>query len=231
MKMKVEMEINEEPRARLPEILPFWGNLTESEKDMITRGFALKEFGRNQMISSSDSSCVGMIFVLEGGIRASLISDEGREITLYRLSAGECCVTTASCVISEITFETVVSAVSKTKMLVIPSTMCSYLAEENIYFRAFMFETETKRFSQAIWVIQQLLFKRFDQRLAAYLLSEYEKSGKEDLKLTQEEIARNVNSAREVVARMLRHFADEGLVEVRRGHIILKDTESIRKLI
>ncbi len=210
---------------------PFWENLTAKEKEMVRGRSVARQFEKNQVISSTDTSCMGMVYVQEGGIRACLLSDEGREITLYRIAEGECCVTTASCVIRQITFDTVIYADEPTALIVIPSDVCAHLAKDNIYVRAFMYETETERFSQAIWVIQQMLFKRFDQRLATYLISAYEESGLTDLKVTQEEIARDVNSAREVVARMLRQFSSEGLVEVKRGHIILRDLKGLRALL
>lgn len=198
--------------------LPFWEKLTAEEKEMVIARSSIEKFDKGQDISST--SCKSMVFVIKGGMRVCLLSDEGREITLYRVPENDCCVTTASCVIHQITFETVVSASEETSLLIIPSAVCSYLSNSNIFFRAFMFETETRRFSQVIWVMQEMLFKRFDQRLASYLISEHEKSGERNLKLTQEEIARDVNSAREVVARMLRHFVSEGLVEVSRGHFM-----------
>ncbi len=216
---------------QLLEKFPFWEHLTPDEKATVADRAAVRGFEKNQLISSSDTSCMGLVVVLRGGLRISLLSEEGREITLYRLAENDCCVTTASCVIRQITFDTVVSAVDATELLVIPSDVCQHLTNANIYVRAFVFETETERFSQAIWVIQQLLFKRFDQRLAAYLVAAYDETGKSDLRMTQEEIARDVNSAREVVARMLRQFSQDGLVEVKRGHIILLDPEGLRALL
>ncbi len=174
---------------------------------------------------------MGIVYVISGSIRVCLMSDEGREITLYRISEGECCVTTASCVIRQITFDTVVSADRETSLLVIPADICSYLSGANVYVKLFMYETEVGRFSQAIWVIQEILFRRFDQRLAGYLISAYEAGGSEELRITQEEIARDVNSAREVVARMLRQFVSEGLVEVMRGRIILRNIEGLHALL
>ncbi len=211
--------------------LPFWENLTPDEKRTVTERSVTRQFEKNQIISSSDTSCMGMVIVLKGGIRVCLLSEEGREITLYLLKEGDCCVTTASCVIRQITFDTVVSASDETKLLVIPSDVCLSLSETNIYVKAFIFETETERFSRAIWVIQQMLFKRFDQRLAAYLIGMYEESGRTDLKVTQEEIARDINSAREVVARMLRQFAMDGLVKAGRGRILLLDPEGLKAIL
>jgi len=212
-------------------LLPFWVHLTEEEKNEVKSWWSVQSFKKEQLIISSDAACMGVVVVLKGGVRVCLISDEGREITLYRLKKGGCCVTTASCVISQITFETVVSATEDTELLVIPAPLCARLAESNIYFRCFMFETETQRFSQAIWAIQQILFKRFDQRLAQYLITHCEATGGFDLRMTQEEVARDVNSAREVVARMLRCFTEEGYVEVKRGHIIIKNIDGLRDLL
>ena len=208
----------------------FWNNLKNDEKAMVVNKSYLLEFEKNQVIASGDSSCAGVMFVMEGGIRVSLISEEGREITLYRLKKGDCCVMTASCIVKEITFDTVISAENHTKALTIPSSLSSLLLDSNIHFQAFVHEKETERFSSAMRVISDMLFKRLDQRLASYLLKKSEEMGTTDLSLTQEEIARDINSAREVVARMLRNFADEGYLEVKRGLVCILDAEGLRKL-
>ena len=214
----------------LPHI-PFWANLTPEEKAIVSQRAITKRFSKNQLISSNSSACLGVILILSGGIRVSLISDEGREVTLYRAHANEFCVSTAFCVIQQLTFEAIVTAEEDTTVLVIPSSVCARLMDSNIHVRAFIFENSTKRYSQTIWAIQQMLFKRFDQRLASYLISAYEQSGSNEVPKTQEEIARDVNSAREVVARMLKDFAAKGLVEIKRGKILLRNIEGLRKLV
>ena len=214
----------------LPHI-PFWANLTPEEKAIVSQRAITKRFSKNQLISSNSSACLGVILILSGGIRVSLISDEGREVTLYRAHANEFCVSTAFCVIQQLTFEAIVTAEEDTTVLVIPSSVCARLMDSNLHVRAFIFENSTKRYSQTIWAIQQMLFKRFDQRLASYLVSAYEQSRSDEVPKTQEEIARDVNSAREVVARMLKDFAAKGLVEIKRGKILLRNIEGLRKLV
>lgn len=214
----------------LPHI-PFWANLSPEEKAIVSQRAITKRFSKNQLISSNSSACLGVILILSGGIRVSLISDEGREVTLYRAHANEFCVSTAFCVIQQLTFEAIVTAEEDTTVLVIPSSVCARLMDSNIHVRAFIFENSTKRYSQTIWAIQQMLFKRFDQRLASYLISAYEQSGSDEVPKTQEEIARDVNSAREVVARMLKDFAAKGLVEIKRGKIVLKNIEGLKRLV
>ena len=214
----------------LPKI-PFWANLSSEEKAIVSQRALTKHFNKDQIASSNSSACLGVILILSGGIRVSLISDEGREITLYRAKAGEFCVSTASCVIRQLTFEAIVTAEEDTTVLVIPSSITSRLMESNVHVRAFVFERETERYSQTIWAIQQMLFKRFDQRLASYFIDVYISSGSAEIKKTQEEIARDVNSAREVVARTLKEFAAKGLVEIKRGKIVIKNAEGLKKLL
>ena len=214
----------------LPHI-PFWANLSPEEKAIVSQRAITKRFSKNQLISSNSSACLGVILILSGGIRVSLISDEGREVTLYRAHANEFCVSTAFCVIQQLTFEAIVTAEEDSTVLVIPSSVCARLMDSNIHVRAFIFENSTKRYSQTIWAIQQMLFKRFDQRLASYLISAYEQSGSNEVPKTQEEIARDVNSAREVVARMLKEFAAKNFVEIKRGKIVLKNIEGLKRLV
>ena len=214
----------------LPKI-PFWANLSSEEKAIVSQRAITKHFNKNQLVSSNSSACLGIILILSGGIRVSLISDEGREVTLYRAHANEFCVSTAFCVIQQLTFDAIVTAEEDTTVLVIPSSVCARLMDSNIHVRAFIFENSTKRYSQTIWAIQQMLFKRFDQRLASYLILAYEQNRSDELKKTQEEIARDVNSAREVVARMLKEFATKGLVEIKRGKIVLRNIEGLKRLV
>ena len=214
----------------LPKI-PFWANLSSEEKAIVSQRAITKRFNKDQLVSSNSSACLGIILILSGGIRVSLISDEGREVTLYRAHANEFCVSTAFCVIQQLTFEAIVTAEEDTTVLVIPSSVCARLMDSNIHVRAFVFESSTKRYSQTIWAIQQMLFKRFDQRLAAYIIDAYLSTGKPEIKKTQEEIARDVNSAREVVARMLQEFAAKGLVEIKRGRILLRNIDGLKKIL
>ena len=223
--------LNATPISQILSKIPFWANLSSEEKALVSQRALTKSFNKDQIITSDRSACLGIILILKGGVRISLISDEGREITLYRAHANEFCVSTASCVIHQLTFETIVTAEEDTTVLVIPSSITARLMESNIHVRAFIFERETERYSQTIWAIQQMLFKRFDQRLASYLLSAHKQSGSDEIKKTQEEIARDVNSAREVVARMLKDFAAKGLVEIKRGKIVLKNAEGLKKLL
>ena len=210
--------------------LPFWERLSEDERAMAAAHSSVKEYKKGSVIPGG-SGCAGMLLIISGEIRAYLLSEEGREITLFRLYAGDACVLSASCVISQITFETYMTAERDSAVLSLGSGAFSKLAEQNIYVRCFMYELLTSRFSSVMWTMQQILFKGFDRRLASFLVSEYERTGLKQIKMTHEQISQHISSAREVVARMLKRFAADGLVESRRGCITLKNIDKLKELI
>lgn len=211
--------------------LPFWANLSEGERQAAESGAMVRPYRQGELIRSRGDTCLGMIHLLEGSLRVYLLSEEGREVTLYRLEAGDCCVLSASCVISQITFETHMTAEQDCRLLIINSGVFGRLTQSNIYARCFMYELATQRFSAVMWSMQQILFARFDRRLASFLLEEYRRTGSSEVRMTHERIAQQVSSAREVVARMLKRFAADGLVEMRRGAIVLRDLPGLEQLL
>lgn len=210
--------------------LPFWSSLTEQEKELVRQGAVRRGYKKGAFIHNSCRECLGMLFILSGEIRTYLLSDEGREVTLFRLYPGDLCVLSASCVISQISFDTQMSAGQDTEVLIIPANLVAMLKEKNLSMRCFLYELATQRFSDVMWAMQQILFKRLDQRLAAFLLEEYERTGSTTIRMTHEQIAQQISSAREAVARMLKQFTEDGLVELKRGSILLLDLEGIKLL-
>lgn len=214
--------------------LPFWASLTEYERHTVQSSVVRRRFPAGSYLhgnSGEGESCFGMMLILSGEVRAFILSEEGREITLFRLGAGESCVLSASCVITQIRFDTLITVSQDADILVLPASVFSVLTEQNIYVRCFLYEMTAERFSQVMWVLQDILFSRFDTRLAGFLLRRYKESGEREIRMTQKEIAENVNSAREVVARMLKQFAADGMVENRRGVIVLKDIPALERLL
>ena len=211
--------------------LPFWDKLSETERQAVSQGASLRSFERGQLIFGCHDDCLGMLLLLKGGLRAFMVSEEGREVTLFRLSEGDCDVLSASCVIRQISFDTSLTAERDCQALIIGADTVARLAQANIYARCFIFELATERFSSVMWSMQQILFKGFDRRLAGFLVSEYERTGSPELRMTHEQLAQHTSSAREVVARMLKRFSADGLVEYRRGCIRLTDIDTLKKMI
>ncbi len=210
--------------------LPFWSSLSDDEKERVEQRAYVRSYGKGMIINNCNNECLGMILVLSGEIRTYLLSDEGREVTLFRLYANDLCVLSASCVISQITFETQMTAQQNTEALIIPVDVIASLKEKNIYVRCYLYELATKRFSDVMWAMQQILFKGLDRRLAGFLIAEAERTNSNVIHMTHEQIAQHISSAREAVARMFKHFAEDGLVDIKRGEITLLDMEGLKEL-
>ena len=210
--------------------LPFWDKLSESEKEFVNTYSNVVEYEKGRIIHSDNDNCLGMIMMLEGEIRTYILSPEGREITLFRLYKNDCCVMSASCVIKEINFSSQMVAEKDCKILVISSGIFSRLAEKNIYVKCYLYEVLANKFSSVMITMQQILFKGFDKRLAEFLVAETDRTGTNVIKMTHQQIAQHTNSAREVVARMLKKFNDEGIVEVNRGVIKIIDKDKLENI-
>ena len=212
------------------ERLPFWKLLTDSEKELVQQNAVIRLYEKGTRVYSSERECQGMLFVMQGEMRTYLLSEEGREVTLFRIYPNDLCVLSASCVISQISFDTQMSAQKDTEALMIPPNIVLLLKEKNLSVRCFLYELATKRFSDVMWAMQQILLKRLDQRLALFLMQESQRLGTDTIHMTHEQIAQQISSAREAVARMLKQFSEDGLVELKRGAIRLLDQKGLKAL-
>jgi CRP/FNR family transcriptional regulator, anaerobic regulatory protein len=160
-----------------------------------------------------------------------MLSEEGREVTLFRMNGGDVCVMSASCALHAITFEVRIDAASDCELCVIKPSVFDQVQRENIYVEAFAYRQVTERFSDVMWAMQQILFMSFDKRLAVFLLDEVSRGGGDTVRLTQEEIALYLGGARESVTRMLKYFQKEGLVSLVRGGVTVLNRKGLRALL
>lgn len=209
---------------------PFWGKLNSREKERLTTGAVRREYARGSLIHSTSEKCLGLILVERGQLRVYIESEEGRDITLYRLEEGDVCTLSASCFMSEITFEVMIDAERDSRIILLNPGIFNQIASGNVYVENYMYKKTASRFSEVMWAMQQILFLSFDRRLALFLLEEAGKSGQDTLVLTHEQIAKYIGSAREVVSRMLKYFEEEGYVRLSRGKIEILDAESLEEL-
>ena len=211
--------------------LPYFPFLSDSEKTILVRSTTYRTYQKDEYIHGFSDACLGMVYVCKGSIRVYMTSEEGREVTLFHIAEGDSCILSASCVIGEISLEVQLTAEEDTELIAVHAGYFQRLMEQNIHVRCFAAELSAKRLSTVVWVMQQILFARFDERMARLLISVYEKTGEREIRMTQESMAREVNSAREVVARMLKTFVSEGWIELKRGTVVLKDIEALQNLI
>ena len=209
--------------------LPYWDALTEPQRRLVAENLRTLRFAKGALVLAG-GDCMGLLLVTRGSLRAYLLSEEGREVTIFRVGPGECCVLSATCVMSQIHFETHMEAEEDTEFLLLGSGVFRQLTEENVSIRCFLYEMAAERFSEVLWVMQQILFMGFDHRLALFLVDACRRAGGQQLKVTHEQIARDLGSAREVVTRMLRRFSEEGLVELGRGTVTVKAPEELERL-
>lgn len=214
----------------LKAFFPFWEKLTAAQKERICRSAAETSYPGGSFIHRASDDCVGVLLVQEGQLRVYIESEDGRDITLFRMEEGEACILSASCFMQEITFEILIDAEKDSRVIVIPTTVFKKLADENIYVENFIYKQTTERFSDVMWTMQQILFMSFDRRLAVFLIDESAKTGKNTLVMTHDQIAKYTGSAREVVSRMLKYFEKEGMVKLERGRVLLMDKKRLKEL-
>ena len=212
------------------EVFPFWDKIPDADREYICQNSYALTYPKGKNIHDG-GECSGVILVRSGSLRLYIMSDEGRDITLYRLHKGDLCMLSASCVLDSITFDVFVDVEEDSECYVISGPAFSWAAKRNPDIRIFALETAVSRFSDVMWVMQQILFMSMDRRLAIFLLDESVRTGSDSIALTHEQIARYVGSAREVVSRMLKYFASEEIVEVFRGGIRIIDKQRLRNLV
>lgn len=211
------------------EIFPFWEEISENDRDYICRHSVALTYPKGANIHDG-TECSGVILVRSGSLRLYMMSDEGKDITLYRLHKGDMCMLSASCVLQTITFDVFVDAEEDSECYVISGPAFSAVSEHNPNIKIFSLETAVSRFSDVMWVMQQILFMSMDRRLAIFLSDEAARTGRDTISLTHEQIAKYMGSAREVVSRMLKYFANEGIVEVSRKGVKILDKKRLRDL-
>jgi CRP/FNR family transcriptional regulator len=210
--------------------LTFWDKLSGEEKELILNHVSRATYRKGEHIHSGESDCVGILLIRKGELRTYILSEDGREITLYRLNEGNICILSASCILKDVTFDIHIDAEQDSEVLVIQPDVFQRISDENVHVENFTYRKALDHFSDVIWVMKQIIFMSFDRRLAIFLLDEAERCGSNTILLTHDQMARYMGSAREVVSRMLKYFANEGYVELTRGGVKILNSETLLQL-
>ncbi len=209
---------------------PIWEKLTKEQQNRILGAVVRRKVPKGTVIHNGSADCTGLYLICSGQLRSYILSEEGREITLYRLFERDLCLFSASCMMRSIQFEMIIEAEKETEFWLIPVDVYKKLMEESAAVANYTNEVMATRFSEVMWLIEQIMWKSFDKRLAAFLLEECELEGSSVLKMTHEIIGNHLGTAREVVTRMLRYFQSEGMVNLSRGTVEITDEEQLREL-
>ncbi len=209
---------------------PIWDRLSPEVRGHLKGSATRRSVRKNAPLHGGGSDCTGLLLVESGRLRVFLLSEDGREITLYRLGPGEVCLFSAGCMIRELRFDLFITAETDAALQVIPAEVCQGLMTESVVLSNFIGTILAKRFSQVMERVDQILWQRLDRRLAAFLLEEAALRGTDVLSITHEGISHHLGCAREVVTRLLSEFREEGWVALRRGTVELLDREALSDL-
>ena len=215
---------------KFEEYFPVIRKLTKEQQKRIQEAVTEKSVEKGTVLHDGAADCTGLLVVQSGMLRAYILSEEGREITLYRLFERGVCLFSASCMMSGIQFEVTIEAEKDTRVWVIPTKVWKQLNEESAVLANYTNELMADRFTNVMWLIEQIMWKSFDKRLAEFLLEEVSVEGTSLLKITHEVIGNHLGTAREVVTRMLRYFQSEGMVKLSRGMVEITDIAGLEEV-
>ena len=212
------------------EYLPFWNKLTEEQKQRIANVIEFRQIKKDTHIHDSSADCLGLVVVRSGQLRAYILSEDGREITISPLAQYDVSLLSASCVMPDMQFNVMIEAEKDSEFWSIPACMFKNLVDESLAVSYYSRNLLSGNFSELMWLMEQIMWKSIDKRLAAFLLEEAQLEQTNQLKITHEKIANHMGTAREVVTRMLRYFQSEGMVKLTRGTIEIINEEKLENL-
>lgn len=198
-------------------------------RDAIASGGVAASLARDASICHEGDSCSHLALVTEGGARVFKLAESGREITLYRVEAGECCILTASCMLSGRPFPANASVESDLQAILVPRQRVIDWMQPHAAWRHFLWNLLAERLGDVISLVEEVSFRRMDERLADYLLA-HVIDCREPLQATHQRIAADLGTSREVVSRILKDFQLRGLLELGRGRILVLDQDRLAQL-
>ena len=209
---------------------PIWDKLTDNQRERIHSVSEFRKVKRGTLLHDGSPDCLGMLLVRNGQLRAYLLSEEGREVTICRFFEMDICLFSASCVMPNMQFDIFIAAEKDTELWIIPACLYQHLMDESLPIANYSHALITNHFSELMWLMEQIMWKSFDKRLAEFLLEESVLEGTNELKITHEKIANHMGTAREVVTRMLRYFQSDGMVLLTRGTVTITNEKKLAAL-
>ena len=211
--------------------LSFYPYLSPEEKDRLDRSVQRLSCRKGQVVHRHGDSCVGLIFVSKGRLAFSILSEEGREITVFRVEKGASCSLSAACVLQSLDFESHITAEVASEIVILPAAVLSQLMNQNPDVERLVYKQAVNQYSSVLRTMQQIIFLSLEKRLATFLLEECQRRRSPSFSCTHEQIARYIGSSREVVTRMLNQFAGRGIVTLGRGTVTVLDPDALEEVL
>lgn len=209
---------------------PIFEKLTTEEQALLLQHARLHTITKDTLIHNGSNDCLGLILIKSGLLRAYITSDDGREITIYRLFDRDMCLFSASCMMNNIQFDVTITAENDSQVWIIPTDIYKKIMEQSATLANYTNQLMASKFTEVMWLIEQIMWKSMDSRLATFLIEEAALTDSSTLHITHEKIANHMGTAREVITRMLKYFQNEGIVKLARGSIEILDTDKLQTL-
>lgn len=214
-----------EIRERLRALYPALESLTDERFDRLLDEALVLEAPAGTVLFDEKSPCQAFPLLVEGRIRVSKVAANGRELQLYRVVPGEACIVTSSCLLGHASYNA--RGVAETPMVAValPQVVFAQLVSEHVPFRDYVFGLFAERIAELMQLVEAVAFQRLDQRLATLLLGK----GRV-IRATHQALADELGSVREIVSRLLKTFAEQGLVSLGREQIEIVDPAGLRRV-
>lgn len=206
---------------------PIFEKLTPAEQALLAEHARLHTFEKDTLIHNGSNDCLGLLLIKSGQLRAFITSAEGREITIYRLFDRDICLFSASCMMQSIQFDVSITVEKDSEVWIIPTDIYKKIMEQSAVIANYTNELMASKFTDVMWLIEQVMWKSMDARLATFLVEETSLADNTVLHITHEKIASHMGTAREVITRMLKYFQREGIVALTRGTIEVLDLDKL----
>jgi len=221
--------ISAQQQAEFEQLFPF---IRQADSSFVKNFYAAcryLELPVGASICDEGQQCAQLSMLLDGVGRIYKLSPGGREVTLYRVNAGEACVLTASCILNRDSFPAMAVTETPVRAVVVaPDKVRNWICQEG-QWQHFIFGLLSHRLASIISVVEEVAFKRIDVRIAEKLARSLAQ-GNDSLQVTHAELAADVGSSREVISRILKDFTQRGMIETGRGSIRLLAPEAIENL-
>ncbi|HBN82609.1 MAG TPA: hypothetical protein DDZ89_02095 [Clostridiales bacterium] len=197
----------------------FIEGMDPKNRNYLMDALIIKRLPKGFVMVGDQGNCKGIPLVTKGNLRLFKISENGREMTVYRVAEGELCVLAAVCVLGGLEYQYSVEAEKDCVIADIPPEAFIYLLEKDNSFKTYVFRTLADKLISSLNTMEMITFKSIEERIIDYLDTHADNQGK--IVTTHEKIAIELGSSREVISRQLKKMADEGLLTQKRGSIIL----------
>lgn len=201
------------------DVFGFLNKLDEGDKQTLRDHSVIKKLSKGQLMLGDNNRCAGIPFVLSGSIRLFRTSEGGKDVTVYKVEAGELCVLAAVCSFANLDYEFTAEASEESIISVLSVESFNHLIKQSALFREFVFSSIADKLIMALNAIEFLKFDSIESRLKNFLDISADELG--TVSATHEAIAKDIGSSREVVSRKLKEMEKSGVVKLMRGKIKL----------